>query len=71
MTTTIELDKTLIAETALAQKLEAFGGQYVAVRSYEVVCAADTLNSLIDQVELETVDVILEVPEEPARACLF
>jgi len=68
---TAELDLTLKAEEVLAKELAKYAGRWVAVRDHRVVASADSLGDLLSCVNLEGLDRILEVSEEPTAGCFF
>lgn len=69
--TVVEISQALEAEEALAATLEAYAGQWVAVRDYKVVHHAGTLRELLELVSGEYVERILEVSDDPAASCFF
>ncbi len=65
--TTLRQQRTIEGEAALAQTLGALEGQWIAVRSFEVVNRAGSLEDLLERVDVDAVDRIFEVkPVAPA-----
>jgi len=58
------------AQKVLAERLQEFAGQWVAVMDDEVVSHADSLEDLLETVDRDQVEVF-EVAREQATACFF
>jgi hypothetical protein len=58
------------AQKELAERLQDFGGQWVAVKDEEIVAHADSLADLLETVDPDEVEVF-EVAKEQATACFF
>jgi len=67
---TVAIVAAVEAEQELATKLEAFAGEWVAVRDHEVVCNAATLRDLLGSIDPGEVDRIFEVSEDTG-SCFF
>jgi hypothetical protein len=67
----LAIEQQIKAEEALSEHLDAFAGQWVAVRAHEVVAHADTLNALLEEIRGEEVEGVFQVPHERAAACFF
>jgi hypothetical protein len=59
------------AERRLGDTLDQYPGEWVAVRDYEVVAHAGTLEALLDQVEDSEAVEVFQVAEDPHAACFF
>lgn len=70
--TPAEIERALAAEEALGDSLSQYTGQWVAVRDHQVVSHADTLNALLERVDVElpTLERIFEVVE-PGGICFL
>jgi hypothetical protein len=69
--TTLELERELQAEQTLAERLEQYAGEWVAVRNHEVVAHAGSLQELREQIGQEEVEGAFKVPEGAEAACFF
>lgn len=58
------------AQKQLAERLQEFAGQWVAVKNEEIVAHADSLEDLLETVDPDEVEVF-EVAKEQATACFF
>jgi Family of unknown function (DUF5678) len=58
------------AQKELAEHLQNFAGQWVAVKDEEIVAHADSLADLLKTVDPDEVEVF-EVAKEQATACFF
>jgi hypothetical protein len=62
----------LKAEQGLGDTLREYAGQWVAIRDYEVVASAESLDELLDQIEGESEDTtVLQVTEDENVTCFF
>jgi Family of unknown function (DUF5678) len=70
--TATEIQRTLAAESELADVLRQFTGQWVAVREHRVIDHADTLAALLGRVEpdLGSIERIFEVGD-PGGVCFL
>lgn len=71
--TVAELSKALNEERELGLALDAYAGQWVAIRDRAVIASAESLGELVEQIEAEggqEVEVI-QVPKDPAAACFY
>jgi hypothetical protein len=60
------------AERTLANTLDQYRGQWVAIHDHIVVASADTLGELREQIEGESQKVeIFRVASDPHVACFF
>lgn len=59
----VQVQEALEAEKRLADSLEPFAGQWIAIRDYTVVDHSDTLRGLLDRIDTTSVDRIFEVAE--------
>jgi hypothetical protein len=60
------------AERALADTLEQYSGEWVAIHDHVVVASAETLGELREQIEDEGKKVeIFRVASDPHVACFF
>lgn len=66
-----ELSREVRAEQALNRALEKHAGQWVAVRSHEIVGHADNLKGLLEQIDTKEVEAVFQVPEDKSIACFF
>lgn len=58
------------AEQVLADTLDQYSGQWVAIRDHAVLASAPTLGELREQIEGEKVE-IFRVAADPHAACFF
>jgi hypothetical protein len=71
--TVLELEREIQAETNLAEELEKYAGEWVAVRQHTVFSHAASLDELLEQIsekEASSADGIFQVPEA-GTACYF
>lgn len=71
--TVLELEREIQDETVLAEELEKYAGEWVAVRQHSVMAHATSLDELLEQITEEQAsgaDGIFQVPESRA-ACYF
>jgi hypothetical protein len=61
------------AEQNLADRLEPYAGQWVAVADGDVKYHADSLGALLEQIDEEEFDstTVFQVPEDGATGCYF
>jgi aryl-alcohol dehydrogenase-like predicted oxidoreductase len=60
------------AERELADTLDQYSGQWVAIRDHAVVASAETLEELREQIEAQDESVeIFRVARHPHAACFF
>jgi hypothetical protein len=60
------------AEHALADTLDQYSGEWVAIRDHEVVASAGTLGELREQIEAQGDQAeIFRVASHPHAACFF
>jgi hypothetical protein len=57
----VTVAEQVAAERALSGKLEAYLGEWVAVRDHEVVAHAGRLHDLLAQIDPEQVDGVFQV----------
>ncbi|HYM53936.1 MAG TPA: hypothetical protein VES97_01130 [Solirubrobacteraceae bacterium] len=71
---TVSVTKALEAEEQLATDLNEYIGEWVAVCDHDVVCHTETLRGLLDAIEtqdIDRIDRIFEVSEDPGIGCFF
>lgn len=68
--TVVEIDRKLQTQRRLARKLEAYAGEWVAVRGDAVVAHAKTAHDLSKRADLRAVDRIFRVPSRKTRMLL-
>ena len=56
------------AERELSVDLDSYIGQWVAVKDHKVVAAANTLERLLDIIDVDDVDAVLEVSKRVGAA---
>jgi hypothetical protein len=60
------------AEESLGKMLDAYAGEWVAVREHSVIAHAPTLDALLEQVEEQEEGVeVFRVAEDRDTACFF
>jgi Family of unknown function (DUF5678) len=69
--TTAELERQIQAERTLADELEQYAGEWVAVSQHAVVAHASTLAELRDEIGEAEVEGVFQVPEGNPSACFF
>jgi hypothetical protein len=65
------LEEHVRLEVRLSRELAGYKGCWVAVRNHEVVKSADSLQSLVLEVDTDHVDFVLAVPTTRTTAALF
>jgi hypothetical protein len=67
------IEREVRAEQELSEALEAFIGQWVAVKNHLVVAHADTLRELLAHIETTDLDVegVFQVIKEQGSASFF
>jgi hypothetical protein len=72
--TMVDIRKAIRAEERLADNLNGYVGEWVAIRDHDVVCHAGTLRGLLEASETKDVghiDRIFEVSRDPGISCFF
>lgn len=66
------VDQQLVAEKELGDTLRGYAGRWVALKDYEVVASAETLEELLGEIEGQSEETtVLRVAEEENVACFF